>query len=83
MDLQEQKNILDVFKQLIEMSQRRGCWMATEMEHIGMTYNRVNHILESIEHYEKNHMDNELNKNKETKVKDNDPKKSKAKKTNS
>ena len=65
MDIEEQKNILDVFKQLIEMSQRRGCWMATEMEHIGMTYNRVNHILNGIEAYEKSQMDKELNKDKD------------------
>lgn len=77
MDLEEQKNILDVFKQLIEMSQRRGCWMATEMEHIGMTYNRVNHIMNQIESYEKSNMDKEMNKEKE-KDKNSTSKKSKS-----
>ena len=52
MDLDEQKNILNVFRQLIEMSQRRGVWMANEMQHIGLTYNRVESILEGIEKYE-------------------------------
>jgi|NorSeaMetagenome_1021524.scaffolds.fasta_scaffold61925_2 hypothetical protein len=52
MDLDEQKNILNVFRQLIEMSQRRGVWMANEMQHIGLTYTRVESILEGIEKYE-------------------------------
>jgi len=52
MDLEEQKNILNVFRQIIEMSQRRGVWMANEMQHIGLTYSRVESILEGIEKYE-------------------------------
>ena len=63
MDLDEQKNILDVFRQIIEMSQRRGCWMATEMEHIGTTYNKVKTIIEGIEEYQKNQ--NEQNQKNE------------------
>ena len=48
MDIQTQKNILDVFRSLIEMSQRRGCWHAHELEHVGMTYNQVSGILEAL-----------------------------------
>tara|TARA_B110000238_G_scaffold182407_1_gene208153 strand:- start:994 stop:1131 length:138 start_codon:yes stop_codon:yes gene_type:complete len=38
------------------------------MEHIGLTYNRVNNILEHIEKYKKSKMDEELSKNKEPKT---------------
>ena len=48
MDIQTQKNILDVFRSLIEMSQRRGCWHAHELEHVGMTYNQVSAILNEL-----------------------------------
>ena len=48
MDIQTQKNILDVFRSLIEMSQRRGCWHAHELEHVGMTYNQVSAILDEL-----------------------------------
>lgn len=60
MDLVEQKNILDVFRQLIEMSQRRGCWMANEMEHIGATYNRIDMITKGIEKYEEEEMNKKM-----------------------
>lgn len=60
MDLVEQKNILEVFRQLIEMSQRRGCWMANEMEHIGATYNRIEMISKGIEKYEEEEMNKKM-----------------------
>jgi hypothetical protein len=72
MDLEEQKNILNVFRQLIEMSQRRGVWMANEMQHIGMTYNRVESILEGIEKFEEEELSKKMggDKPKEDKSKD-------------
>ena len=72
MDLDEQKNILNVFRQLIEMSQRRGVWMANEMQHIGMTYNRVESILEGIEKFEEEELSKKMggDKPKEDKSKD-------------
>ena len=72
MDLEEQKNILNVFRQIIEMSQRRGVWMANEMQHIGMTYNRVESILEGIEKFEEEELSKKMGggKPKEDKSKD-------------
>ena len=52
MDIEEQKDILNQFRQLIEISQRRGVWMANEMEHIGITYNNIDSILIGIEAFE-------------------------------
>ena len=82
MDIQEQKHILDVFRQLLEMSQRRGCWMAHEMEHVGMTYNRVSAIHDAILKFEedesKKKLDKKGNDNKNDVKSDSKPPKSKA-----
>ena len=72
MDIQTQKNILDVFRSLIEISQRRGCWHAHELEHVGMTYNQVTGILEAINNSEQQQdqePEKELSQKKETKKK--------------
>ena len=72
MDIQTQKNILDVFRSLIEISQRRGCWHAHELEHVGMTYNQVTGILEAINNSEQQQdqePEKELSQKKEIKKK--------------
>ena len=52
MDLNTQLQILENCKQMIEISQNRGCWKAQEMKDIGLTYNSIvqfhKHIQEKI-----------------------------------
>jgi hypothetical protein len=72
MDLEEQKHMLTQFRQLIEISQRRGVWMANEMEHIGSTYNNVESILSGIETFEEGERQKQKKSEKpKEKVKDN------------
>jgi len=72
MDLEEQKHMLNQFRQLIEISQRRGVWMANEMEHIGSTYNNVESILSGIEAFEEGERQKQKKSEKpKEKVKDN------------
>jgi len=72
MDIEEQKDILNQFRQLIEISQRRGVWMANEMEHIGITYNNIDSILIGIEAFEESERQKQKKSEKhKEKVKDN------------
>ena len=48
----ESKNILQVLinlKQMVEVSQSRGCWKAEEMKDIGITYNNVSEIVNQLQ----------------------------------
>ena len=48
----ESKNILQVLinlKQMVEVSQNRGCWKAEEMKDIGITYNNVSEIVKQLQ----------------------------------
>jgi hypothetical protein len=48
----ESKNILQVLinlKQIVEVSQSRGCWKAEEMKDIGITYNNVSEIIKQLQ----------------------------------
>tara|TARA_Y100000389_G_C17281335_1_gene423111 strand:+ start:534 stop:800 length:267 start_codon:yes stop_codon:yes gene_type:complete len=48
----ESKNILQVLinlKQIVEVSQSRGCWKAEEMKDIGLTYNNVSEVVKQLQ----------------------------------
>ena len=48
----ESKNILQTLinlKQIVEVSQSRGCWKAEEMKDIGITYNNVSEIVKQLQ----------------------------------
>ena len=36
-------------KQMVEVSQNRGCWKAEEMKDIGITYNNVSEIVKQLQ----------------------------------
>lgn len=57
MDFTEHKQLLINLKQMIDVSQSRGCWKACELKDIGITYNSLCKLLEEIEL-------NSINKNK-------------------
>ena len=48
MDLTKQKQLLINLKQMIEISQKRGCWEAQEMRDIGVTYNSLCSLLKQL-----------------------------------
>lgn len=47
----ESKNLqlLINLKQIVEVSQSRGCWKAEEMKDIGITYNNVSEIVKQLQ----------------------------------
>ena len=48
----ESKNTLQTLinlKQIVEVSQGRGCWKAEEMKDIGITYNNVSEIVKQLQ----------------------------------
>jgi len=48
----ESKNTLQTLinlKQMVEVSQSRGCWKAEEMKDIGITYNNVSKIVKQLQ----------------------------------
>ena len=58
MDLTKQKQLLINLKQMIEISQKRGCWEAQEMRDIGVTYNSLCSLLKELENVEENSVNN-------------------------
>ena len=58
MDLTKQKQLLINLKQMIEISQKRGCWEAQEMRDIGVTYNSLCSLLKELENVEENSLSN-------------------------
>ena len=58
MDLTKQKQLLINLKQVIEVSQSRGCWKATELRDIGVTYNSLCSLLKELENVEENSVNN-------------------------
>ncbi len=49
MDTIPQKQLLINLKQMIEVSQSRGCWKAPELRDIGITYNNLCNFIKSLE----------------------------------
>ena len=49
MDTIPQKQLLINLKQMIEVSQSRGCWRAPELRDIGITYNNLCDFIKSLE----------------------------------
>tara|TARA_Y100000389_G_scaffold75881_1_gene72515 strand:- start:2951 stop:3211 length:261 start_codon:yes stop_codon:yes gene_type:complete len=48
----ESENMLQTLinlKQIVEVSQSRGCWKAEEMKDIGITYNNVSEIVKQLQ----------------------------------
>ncbi len=58
MDLTKQKQLLVNLKQMIEVSQSRGCWKAGELRDIGVTYNSLCSLLKELENVEENSVSN-------------------------
>lgn len=49
MDLTTQKKILTNLKDIIEVSQGRGCWKAIEMKAVGETYNNLCQFIQEVD----------------------------------
>jgi hypothetical protein len=46
--MDEQAQIYENMKQIIEVSQQRGCWKASEMKDIGITYEIINKLVDKL-----------------------------------
>ena len=49
MDIETKKQILHNIKELIEVSQNRGCWKAPEMRSIGFTYEKLCLLIKEVD----------------------------------
>ena len=47
--MEEQKQIYENMKQIIEVSQQRGCWKASEMKDIGISYETITRFLKELD----------------------------------
>ena len=49
MDIETKQNLLYNLRQMVEVSQNRGCWKASEMKDIGLTYQTLLQFIKEIE----------------------------------